>query len=160
MIQVLFVCLGNICRSPLAQGIFENMIKEKGWEDKFHVDSAGTSAWHEGEPPHSGSRHIAKKNNFSIDNQKSRPVHAKDKDIFDYIIAMDSNNAHTLTEEFYVPKEKVYKMREFDSKNKGSDVMDPFGFGGDAFDEVYEVLRRSMTGFIDFLEKKHPNLLK
>ncbi|MDH5719941.1 MAG: low molecular weight phosphotyrosine protein phosphatase [Spirochaetia bacterium] len=160
IIQIVFVCLGNICRSPLAQGIFEKKIKEKNLEDKFVIDSAGTSGWHDGEPPHPGSVQIAKEYGAHIQHQKSRPVHMKDKDIFDYFIAMDQNNANTLHTEFAVPKEKIYKLREFDKIDPGSDVMDPFGYGPDAFDDVYKVIERSVEGFIKFLQKKHPTLLK
>ncbi|HMY10515.1 MAG TPA: low molecular weight protein-tyrosine-phosphatase, partial [Turneriella sp.] len=100
MRSVLFVCLGNICRSPLAQGIFEHQVRQAGIEKDYDADSAGTSGWHEGEPPHGGSIRIARKYGISIERQRSRPVHPKDAEIFDYIIAMDTANRESLLSEF------------------------------------------------------------
>jgi len=82
LIKVLFVCLGNICRSPLAQGIFEKQIDDLGLGDIFYADSAGTSGWHQGERPHSGSIQVARENNVSIERQKSRSVRTSDEQEF------------------------------------------------------------------------------
>lgn len=152
MQSVLFVCLGNICRSPLAQGIFEYKTKQLGLENAFDADSAGTSAWHEGEPPHRGSIRVAKKYGIDISRQRSRPVHAKDAEIFDHIIAMDDSNRQSLLWEFRFPSEKVYLMRDF-SKNgkKGLSVPDPWGMDDDAFERVYAILDEAMDGFIEAL---------
>lgn len=158
MISILFVCLGNICRSPLAQGIFEEKIKELGIADHFKVDSAGTSGWHEGELPDPGSREIAERNGFSIDHQRSRRVRMSDKDDFDYLIAMDSSNAQALMRDYAVQREKVILMREFDHEEDSKDVPDPYGFRGDAFARVYQILERSINEFIIFLKDKHPEI--
>jgi len=107
--KVLFVCLGNICRSPLAQGIFESKVDNI----EFYADSAGTSGWHEGEPPHSGSIKVAERNSVSISKQRSRPVRLSDKDEFDYLIAMDRANKSSLLNEFGAREDQVFLMREF-----------------------------------------------
>jgi len=155
MKQVLFVCLGNICRSPLAQGIFERKIKEQKLHNIYNADSAGTSGWHQGEKPHSGSRKKAIEYNLNLEKQRSRAVHLKDKDIFDYIVAMDSSNYSNLTREFHVPKEKLILMRHFDHKGKDLDVPDPWGQGEDSFEEVYNILDRSMDSFIEWLKERN-----
>lgn len=154
MRSVLFVCLGNICRSPLAQGIFEHQVNAAGLGPHFDADSAGTSGWHQGEPPHSGSIAVARKYGISIERQKSRPVHPKDADIFDYIIAMDTANRDSLLHEFRFPREKIFLMRDFHEQSparKGLSVPDPWGHGSEAFETVYSILNESMVGLIKWL---------
>lgn len=155
MVKVLFVCLGNICRSPLAQGVFETKVKQLGYHDKFYADSAGTSAWHEGEKPDRRSIEIGKKYNVNIENQRSRPVSFSDRTEFDYIIAMDDQNVYALTQEFGVPEEKILKLRFFDPEQKNGNVPDPYNDRIDGFDRVYQIIDRSMTPFIDFLANTH-----
>ncbi len=155
MIRVLFVCLGNICRSPLAQGIFEKHIRDRKMAYKFIVDSAGTSGWHSGEKPHIGSITVARKAGVQIEGQRSRPVHSDDNEQYDYFIAMDEDNYHTLINEFGVPANKVFKIRQFDPLGKGSDVPDPYGMDMDRFAEVYEILDRSMGHFLEYIFSGH-----
>lgn len=153
MTKILFVCLGNICRSPLAQGIFEKKIQEKNLTDKYYADSAGISSYHEGEKPHPGSLRVAREKGLNLEKQRSRPVRLSDKMEFDYFVAMDRSNYHALLTEFGIEKNRVFLMRDFDPRGNG-DVPDPWGLGHDAFLEVYEILERSMENFIDFLEKQ------
>ncbi|MBV6494764.1 MAG: Low molecular weight protein-tyrosine-phosphatase YfkJ [Turneriella sp.] len=158
MQSVLFVCLGNICRSPLAQGIFEKQTVDLNLSTFYVADSAGTSAWHQGEKPHSGSLAVARRHGVSIEKQRSRPVHAKDAEIFDYIVAMDLENRRNLLTEFRFPEEKIFLMRDFakDGK-KGLSVPDPWGHGDDAFENVFSILDEAMRGFIEFLHKNTGN---
>ena len=150
MQSILFVCLGNICRSPLAQGIFEHQARKMGVAHLFDADSAGTSGWHEGEAPHGGSIRVARKYGISIEKQRSRPVHLKDAEIFDYVIAMDTANKQSLVGEFRFPAAKVHLMRDFSLNNdrKGLSVPDPWGHGEDAFEEVYRILDDAVAGFL------------
>lgn len=157
MQSVLFVCLGNICRSPLAQGIFEHQVAKAGLASLYDADSAGTSGWHQGEPPHSGSIAVARKYGIAIERQKSRPVHPKDAEIFDYIIAMDTANRESLIREFRFPGEKVFLMRDFDERppaKKGLSVPDPWGHGSDAFEQVYGILSESVAGLVQWLKAR------
>jgi len=157
MQSVLFVCLGNICRSPLAQGIFEKQIRASGSDAEYDADSAGTSGWHAGEKPHSGSIAVAQKYGVSIERQRSRAVHAKDGELFDYILAMDTANRAALLDEFHFPQNKIFLMRDFAAGGKkGLSVPDPWGHGSAAFEEVYRILDAAMVGFIDFLHQKQP----
>jgi protein-tyrosine phosphatase len=154
MRSVLFVCLGNICRSPLAQGIFEHKIRQLRLENAYYADSAGTSSWHAGEPPHPGSIRVARKYGIQIEHQRSRPVHAEDGKIFDYIIAMDTANRQALLSEFRFPEHKVHLIRDFSLRPgnpKGLSVPDPWGMHDDAFENVYSILDDAVAGFIAHL---------
>lgn len=155
MIRVLFVCLGNICRSPLAQGIFEKKIQTAGLKEFFTADSAGTSAWHQGQKPDPGSIFIARQKEINIENQRSRPVSSGDHHEFDYFIAMDDQNVRSLINEFGIPKEKIFKLRTFDPQPESGNVPDPYGQGKDGFATVFEIIDRSMQPMIEFLVSKH-----
>ena len=141
-ISVLFVCLGNICRSPLGHGIFEHKLEQKGIRDQFIVDSCGTGSWHIGNQPHEGSIDIAKKNGISIQDQQSRELEVSDFEDFDWIIAMDRQNFKDI--KALTGKEcsaKIHLMREFDPFDTGMDVPDPYYSGG--FEGVFEIIERS-----------------
>ena len=139
--SVLFVCLGNICRSPLGHGIFEKMLEQKGLSDKFVVDSCGTGNWHNGNQPHEGSIEVAKQNDISIVEQKSRQINLDDFDDFDWIIAMDRQNFKDIKEIAGDTKARIHLLREFDPFDTGMDVPDPYYEGG--FEGVFEIIERS-----------------
>lgn len=156
MIKVLFVCLGNICRSPLAGGIFKKLVEEKGLSDKIKADSSGTSKYHIGEQPDSRTIANAKENNIQLDHQ-ARQFGKKDFREFDYILAMDSANLENIqkldqTKEF---EDKVMLMRFFDDQNKNADVPDPYFGGEEGFQKVYDILERSVSNFLQWLIEKH-----
>ncbi len=130
--SVLFVCLGNICRSPLAEGIARDLNTKNEWGIK--IDSCGTSSLHRGEPPHIKSIKIAKDNNIDISKQQSRPINVYSDVEFDIIVAMDSQNKKDILSLGF-PAEKVFKLGEF---GDGQDVPDPYFYPSDeGFKEVY-----------------------
>lgn len=92
MIHVLFVCLGNICRSPMAEAVFSDMVKKNGLNGQINIDSAGLGAWHAGNPPHEGTKEILKKKGISASGITARQVRESDLTDFDYVIAMDAEN--------------------------------------------------------------------
>lgn len=92
MVQVLFVCLGNICRSPMAEAVFRHKVKKANLGDKIKVDSAGTASWHEGKVPHEGTRQKLDEVAISYEGMTARQVKAEDFERFNYIIAMDEKN--------------------------------------------------------------------
>ncbi len=96
MIKVLFVCLGNICRSPMAEAVFRDLVKREGLEDKIKADSAGTGDWHIGNPPHKGTREILNENQISAEGLVARQIQSGDIEEFDYIIAMDRTNQNDI----------------------------------------------------------------
>lgn len=131
------VCLGNICRSPLAHGIMEHLSVQEGlnWE----IDSAGTSGWHNGEQPDRRSIEVAKQNGIEISNQQSRQIKAPDFDYYDYIFAMDQSNLKDILS--ICPKDKEHKVHlflPFGNVVSRHEVPDPYYTGG--FDYVYDLI--------------------
>ncbi len=153
MVHVLFVCLGNICRSPLAEGIFKKLVWEAGLSSSVVVDSAGTSRWHIDEPPDTRSIQIAANNDIQLDHL-GRQINKNDLDKFDYILAMDNENLKEIlrlqnTGQFY--KARVMLMRDFDNQQSGTDIPDPYYGGQNGFQLVYDMLEESLSNFLDFL---------
>ena len=156
MVKILFVCLGNICRSPLAMALFKQQAKNRGLEDAFLIDSCGTSNYHIGEPPDRRTTLNAEDNGIFI-RHRARQLSRDDLSYFDYILAMDAENVRSVNaldphEEY---QEKIKLMRDFDDQYSGSDVPDPYFGGENGFQEVFEILSRSVNNFLDFLEKEH-----
>jgi protein-tyrosine phosphatase len=150
VINVIFVCLGNICRSPLGEGVFRELVRQRGWEHLFHIDSAGTAAYHAGEAPDPGSRKVAKKHGISIDEQRARPFTSADLDRWDYIIAMDASN-HANIMKLGKNRGELFLMREFDPVEKGGSVPDPWSLGDNAFQESFDIIHRSCEKLLDYI---------
>tara|TARA_A100001391_G_C4973560_1_gene253342 strand:- start:307 stop:795 length:489 start_codon:yes stop_codon:yes gene_type:complete len=153
--SVLFVCLGNICRSPLADGIFAHMVAQQGLSDRFRIDSCGTGAWHVGNPPDPRSILTGAKHNIDLTTLRARQFDAEsDPIVFDWIIPMDASNQRELIKQG-TPKDKVRLMRSFDpayaKKSKAPDVPDPYYGGDDGFDKVYEMLTCACAGLLSTL---------
>jgi protein-tyrosine phosphatase len=148
-IKVLFVCLGNICRSPLAEAIFKHKVKERGVESQIFADSCGTSNYHIGDNPDPRTIANAKKNGVTIDHC-GRQLTAEDIRDFDYVLAMDASNftniQRLLKDDKHKPK--IQMMRDYDPKGKG-DVPDPYYGGEKNFQEVFEILDRTLERFLD-----------
>lgn len=104
MINVLFVCLGNICRSPMAEALFRNLVQKEGLDSQIRVDSAGTSGWHVGSPPHKGTMDILKKYQVNAEGLSGRQLMKEDAENFDYIIGMDASNIQNIQKLFGQPK--------------------------------------------------------
>ena len=157
MVKVLFVCLGNICRSPLAEGIFKHLVEKAGLSDKISVDSAGTSGWHIGEPPDPRSIDVALENGILLDSYGRKAV-SNDFAEFDYILAMDRNNFHdmkVLSGSSKPGAAKLLLMRDFDDNGRGLDVPDPYYGGEDGFTFVFELLNRSCRNLLEEIKKTH-----
>ncbi len=151
MKKILFVCLGNICRSPMAEAIFNHKIMEMGLNDHFKGDSAGTASYHIGEDPDLRSIETIEKNGISI-KHKGQQFEKKYAEAFDYLVAMDSSNRANMQITLNDENVHIYLMRDFDPKGHG-DVPDPYYGGINGFDTVFDILSRSIDDFIDFLKK-------
>jgi protein-tyrosine phosphatase len=155
MTRILFVCLGNICRSPLAEAIFVHQIREKGLEKTLTADSCGTANYHVGMAPDPRTIRNAEKNGITI-THLGRQFAVDDFDAFDFIIPMDASNRSNILR---LPgassfREKVIMMRSFDPHQKGADVPDPYYGTEKDFQEVFDILNRSVGGLIQFLQSK------
>ena len=149
--SVLFVCLGNICRSPLAEGVFRKLVDEKGLAEKFSIDSCGTGAWHVGEKPHAETRKNAKKNGYDLEDLRARTFVAEDLENFDLIITMDSSNRANVQGFKGSEKANIKMLREFDPEPYEIDVPDPFYGEVDGFQEVFEIVFRSCENLLEEL---------
>jgi protein-tyrosine phosphatase len=153
---VLFVCLGNICRSPLAEGIFLDLAARRGLADRFDVDSCGTGAWHVGERADSRSLAVAARHGIELPSvacQWNPLIHLPR---FHHLLAMDRSNARNLIRAG-APQERVRLMRSFDPAMIGRpdselDVPDPYDWPGDGFEEVYQMLDAACRGLLAYLE--------
>ena len=139
--KILMVCLGNICRSPLAHGILESMLDS----NKFEVQSAGTGAWHVGKLPDSRSIEIAAKNNIDITNQRAKQFSTYDYEIYDYIFVMDKSNFRDVIKLAKTPQEIEKVSLILDSAHPGQDkeVPDPYYGGENGFKHVYDLLYKA-----------------
>ena len=150
--SVLFVCLGNICRSPAAEAIFQDLINDKGIANQFIVDSAGTGSWHVGKKADSRMRFAAKLRNINI-TSKARQIREDDFRKFNYILVMDNSNFNNIIDFKNRVKgsdfAKILKIQDFSSTFNEKEVPDPY-FGGDAgFDHVLDILEDSVSCFLE-----------
>ncbi|MFK7951978.1 MAG: low molecular weight protein-tyrosine-phosphatase [Ekhidna sp.] len=152
MKKVLFVCLGNICRSPLAEAIFNEKIKQKGLSNQFKADSAGTANYHVGEQPDQRSIDISLSHDVPIDH-KGQQFKKRLASQFDYLVAMDNSNLQNMISEIGSKPSFLFLMRDFDPDGKGLDVPDPYYGGLNGFENVYQILDRSIEELIVYLNE-------
>lgn len=156
MIKVLFVCLGNICRSPSAEGVLKKIVEENNLSDKILIDSAGTSAYHVGEKADSRMRKHASKRFYNL-TSRSRQFVYNDFIEFDYVVAMDGSNYDDILRvdrsgDF---SHKVKMMNDFSKEYFGLDVPDPYYGGSNGFEMVLDMLEESCSLLLDFLKEEH-----
>lgn len=150
--KICFVCLGNICRSPTAEGIFQHLINERNLENYFEVDSAGTSAYHVGESANRKSQRTAQKHGITL-HSKARQFDASDLDYYDLILAMDNENLQNVRQMANGNHEhKIGLMRDFDPNPGDGEVPDPYYGGPEGFENVFQVVKRSCENLLDELE--------
>ena len=147
------MCLGNICRSPLAEGVFRHLVRERGREDHYAIDSAGTGSWHVGASPDRRSADVARKNGVALEGT-ARQVSPADFTDFDWVIAMDRENQADLEalRTKHRGSAQVRLLRDFDPDPGDRQVPDPYYGGPSGFDHVYALVRRSAEAFLDHLE--------
>ena len=142
MKKIVFVCLGNICRSPMAEGMFIQMIQEKGLSHAFHVESRATSSWEIGNPPHRGTQQILNRIGYDWRGKKAQQINASDFDSFDVVIAMDHQNVNDLKRIAGNNKHKIHLMLDIDPNRKGEIVPDPYYDG--THEETYRLLSEAL----------------
>lgn len=153
MIKVLFVCLGNICRSPMAEAVMRSQVKNAGLDKVILVDSAGTGEWHIGKPPHEGTRKILSQYKIDDSGMYARQVRKEDFYDFEYIIAMDDMNVSNLSQ--WYPEDRkveVKKLLDFVPQHAGGDVPDPYYTGN--FEEVYAMVDEGCRRLLQHIKEE------
>ena len=151
--RVLFVCMGNICRSPTAEGVFRHLAGQAGLADRLHVESAGTHAYHVGEPADRRARAAAERRGMSLDGIRARRINAADYERFDYIIAMDQDNLARLRDEAPEGHDaRLHLFLEFASGSE-TEVPDPYEGGAAGFERVLDLVEDASRGLLETLSR-------
>ena len=156
VVEISFVCLGNICRSPLAQGVFQNLVNQKQLEQKIIVTSAGTSGWHIGDLPDERMCRTAQSKGIQLES-RARQFQSADFNRFNLILAMDHSNLARLEEiaPSNLSPEKLMLFRSFDPECNGNqDVPDPYYGGAKGFEEVYSMVKRTCPPLLDYIKSR------
>lgn len=151
----MFVCMGNICRSPTAEGVFNTLLMTRRLTDAFEVDSAGTHAYHVGDAPDLRSQKAARDRGVELKHLKARKVTQNDFEVFDYVLAMDEENQAILSEN--CPDKFQHKVRlflEYAPHLKQREVPDPYYGGAYGFERVLDMVEAASEGFIEALQRE------
>ncbi len=147
MLRVCFVCLGNICRSPLAEGLFRHHVTQAGLQADFEIDSAGTGGWHVGEAPDRRSVEVARRHGLDISHQSARKFVAADLDRFDHVVAMDASNLSNIRR-LGSGRAAVTMLLD---ETGGGEVPDPYYGAGDGFERVYTMVDAACAALLERL---------
>lgn len=151
-VKVLFVCMGNICRSPMAEGVFKHQVKQAGLDDSIATDSAGTHDYHIGEPPDPRAQRAASRRGYDLSALRGRQVSRGDFGEYDYLLAMDETNLRAL--ERLCPSRQAHKLKLFMTFSTGEalrEVPDPYYGGEQGFERVLDMVERAAQGLLDHL---------
>ena len=156
MVKVLFVCTGNICRSPTAEGVFRKLVEQAGQEGRIDIASAGTGAWHVGQSPDERSQEAARARGIDLSTIRARQVTNGDFDNFDYILAMDQGNFERLADLCPPDFDKRLTMfLDFAAGFDQTDVPDPYYGGEHGFELVLDMIEAASQGLLDDIQEKH-----
>lgn len=152
VIRVLFVCLGNICRSPMAEAVMRDLIAKEGLQNRIEVDSAATSSWHVGDPPHRGTQAKLREYQISTKGMEGRQLALSDYEAFDYIIGMDESNVRNIYQMLRKQEEpKIFRLLDLTQHKK--DVPDPY-YTGD-FQETYDLVLEGCKALLEKIRTEH-----
>jgi protein-tyrosine phosphatase len=154
MVRVLFVCWGNICRSPLAQGVFEDVLRREELDDEVFVDSAGTGSWHVGSPPDDRAQRSASARGLDLSAQRARRILADDCEEFDYVLTMDEQTYRTVAS-LCRGSAVVRPFLDFAPHSPEREVPDPYYGGPDGFEHVLDLVEEASEGLLDDIRDRH-----
>ncbi len=156
MVKVLFVCLGNICRSPTAEGVFREVVRQQGLDEVVQIDSAGTHAYHIGDPPDPRAQAAALRRGIDLSTLRGRQATSQDIETFDYILAMDRQNLANLLA--ISPSGQEHKIRlflEFAESRPEREVPDPYFGGSSGFDRVLDMIEEASAGLLEHIRREN-----
>lgn len=154
--SVLFVCLGNICRSPTAHGVFEHLVEQAGLTGRIQIDSAGVADWHTGKAPDKRSQEYAAKRGYNLSHLRARPVTIEDFETYELLLAMDGNNLKHLLE--MSPPEHRHKVKlflEFAEGISEREVPDPYYGDGEGFELVLDLVDNACQGLLNYFKRQY-----
>jgi protein-tyrosine phosphatase len=154
-VKVLFVCMGNICRSPTAEGVFRKLVREAGLTDKVKIASAGTHNYHVGEPPDTRAQEAARRRGVDLSEQRACHATAEHIRDFDYVLAMDLENYEDLLD--ICPEDcqdKIRLLLEFAPDRPEREVPDPYFGGAAGFDRVLDMVEEAARGLLNDIQKR------
>ncbi len=154
-VRVLFVCMGNICRSPTAEGYFQHIVKDAGLSSHITTDSAGTHAYHIGSPPDARAQAAASKRNIDLSALRGRKIESSDFEHFDYIIAMDQENYSNLKIISNGQTDKLFMFLDFAEHFSEDEVPDPYYGGDQGFEHVLDLIEDASQGLLKSIKEKH-----
>lgn len=155
MVRVLFVCTGNICRSPISQGVFENVLQREGLESEIFVDSAGTGRWCVGSPPDESALSCARSRGLDLSSQRARQISPEDCHDFDYIITMDEYNYSVVSRLCSGGTAIVRPFMDYAANSIETEIPDPYGGGSDEFERVLDLAEEASEGLLEEIRKRH-----
>lgn len=154
-VSVLFICMGNICRSPTAEAVFRKLVLDAGLEDAIEVDSAGTHAYHQGSRPDRRATEAAARRGFLLDDIRSRPLNEEDFERHDHILAMDRDNLEILLQHAADDQRpKIRLFLDFSANNAGQEVPDPYYGGALGFEKVLDLVEEASRGLLETLRAR------
>ncbi|MBO0611742.1 MAG: hypothetical protein RL122_2148 [Pseudomonadota bacterium] len=155
-VKVIFICMGNICRSPTAQGVFERLVHSQGLTERILIDSAGTHAYHIGKAPDLRSQVAAKGRGLDLSKQRARKVTIADIEEFDYVLAMDRTNLDDLQDMVTAAqRERVRLFMEFAERWNVDEVPDPYYGGNSGFERVLDMVEDAAAGLLAHIRRTH-----
>lgn len=156
MVRVLFVCLGNICRSPTAHGVFEKLVKDAGLQHLIEIDSCGTGAWHVGEAPDERTQKKAKDKGYDLSYLRARKLNKEDFEKFDYILSMDTRNLADVIKKAPATYNGTIKLfLDYSQERNILEVPDPFYGDDETFERVFNLVESTCKGLMQELKEKY-----
>ncbi|MGB5830374.1 MAG: low molecular weight protein-tyrosine-phosphatase [Thiohalocapsa sp.] len=157
-VRVLFVCMGNICRSPTAHGVFRKLVEESGLSDRIDIDSAGTHAFHEGEPPDRRAQETALRRGIELHDLRARRARTEDFEDFDYVLAMDQDNYHSLSRicpEGRDLERRLMLLMDYAPHMRTREVPDPYYGAAGGFETVFDMVEAAADGLLADIRRRY-----